>query len=60
MSSVPEFDNVTAELREQAKKAGIMLEFDSDSQACSMGDSVDDIGGKCVGFHLERMANNAY
>ena len=57
----PTMNRITEGIREDAKRIGLkLLQFDSDSQPCSMGDSLDDIGGVCVGFHLERMSENNY
>jgi hypothetical protein len=48
-------------LLEEAKRVGLrLIQFDQDSHPCAMGDSLDDVGGDCIHFHLERMAQNNY
>ena len=54
-------DKASDLLLEEAKRVGLqLLQFDHDSRPCSMGDSIDDVGGVCTHFHLERMADNNY
>jgi hypothetical protein len=55
-----EHEIISANLSEEATRHDLMLQFDGDSHPCGMGDSIDDVGGKCIGFHLERMADNSY
>jgi hypothetical protein len=54
-------ERVSERLIEEAKRVGLkLILFDHDSQPCGMGDSLDDIGGSCTHFHLERMSQNNY